>query len=130
LISLASAACAGHQKTADAGDLKAATSLAGSDTVDATPKELQTMAFPDFQQISAKLRGSLRLDEWQRILIAEALRRAEGRIPEAAEELGISRSTLYRKIEQSELNRETSIQDNPNIVTQPDAVTQTDLRTL
>ena len=82
------------------------------------------MAFPNFQQISAKLRGSLRLDEWQRILITEALRRAEGRIPEAAEELGISRSTLYRKIEQSELNRETSIQDDPSIIT------QTDLRTL
>ena len=113
-----------------AGDSKAAASLAGSDTVDATPEELQTMAFPNFQQISAKLRGSLRLDEWQRILIAEALRRADGRIPEAAEELGISRSTLYRKIEQSELNRETSNQDNPNLTTQTDAVTQTDLRTL
>jgi hypothetical protein len=124
LISLASAACAGHQKTTEAGDSKPAAALAGSDTVDATPEELQTMAFPNFQQISAKLRGSLRLDEWQRILITEALRRAEGRIPEAAEELGISRSTLYRKIEQSELNRETSIQDDPSIIT------QTDLRTL
>ncbi len=128
LISLASAACAGHQKTAD--DSKAAAPLAGSDTVDATPEELQTMAFPNFQQIAAKLRGSLRLDEWQRILIAEALRRAEGKIPEAAEELGISRSTLYRKIEQSDLNRETSSQENPSITTQTDSVTQTDSRTL
>ena len=98
-------------------------SLAGVDTVDATPEELQTMAFPNFQQISAKLKGSLRLDEWQKILITEALRRAEGKIPDAAEELGISRATLHRKLEQFELNRETFIQDDPN------NVTQTDLRT-
>jgi hypothetical protein len=123
LISLASAACAGHQKATADGESKALVSLAGVDTVDATPEELQTMAFPNFQQISAKLKGSLRLDEWQKILITEALRRAEGRIPDAAEELGISRATLYRKLEQFELNRETFIQDDPN------NVTQTDLRT-
>ena len=103
LISLASAACVGHRGTATSGSLKPTASL---DTVDATPEELQTMAFPDFQQISESLRGSLRLDEWQKILITEALRRTKGKIPEAAEELGISRATLYRKIEQLALNRD------------------------
>ncbi|HAU49149.1 MAG TPA: hypothetical protein DCW57_08735, partial [Planctomycetaceae bacterium] len=38
--------------------------------------------------------------------------------PEAAEELGISRATLYRKIEQFDLNRETFIRDDSNNVTQ------------
>ena len=70
------------------------------------------MAFPDFQQISESLRGSLRLDEWQKILITEALRRTKGKIPEAAEELGISRATLYRKIEQLALNRDAFICDD------------------
>ena len=77
-----------------------------------------SLLFLNFQQISENLRGSLRLDDWQKILIAEALRRTEGRIPEAAEELGISRATLYRKIEQFDLNRETFIRDDSNNVTQ------------
>ena len=117
LISLASAACAGHRRATESGK-PIPTPLAAVDTVDATPEELQTMAFPDFHQISENLRGSLRLDDWQKILIAEALRRTEGRIPEAAEELGISRATLYRKIEQFDLNRETFIRDDSNNVTQ------------
>ena len=117
LISLASAACAGHKRATESGK-PMPPPLAAVDTVDATPEELQTMAFPDFHQISENLRGSLRLDDWQKILIAEALRRTEGRIPEAAEELGISRATLYRKIEQFDLNRETFIRDDSNNVTQ------------
>jgi transcriptional regulator of acetoin/glycerol metabolism len=118
LISLASAACAGHRRATKSGQPKPVASLAGVDTVDATPEELQTMAFPDFQKISENLRGSLRLDDWQKILIAEALRRTEGRIPEAAEELGISRATLYRKIEHLDLNREAFIRDDSTNVTQ------------
>ncbi|MEC7293810.1 MAG: helix-turn-helix domain-containing protein, partial [Planctomycetota bacterium] len=72
----------------------------------AIPEEFQTMAVTDFQLISESLRGSLRLDECQKFLITEALRRTKGKIPEAAEELGISRATLYRKIEQLALNRD------------------------
>jgi len=34
------------------------------------------------------------------------LRRSDGRVPEAAEALGISRATLYRKLEQYGLSRE------------------------
>ena len=118
LISLASAACAGHRRAADPSEPRLLASLAAVDTVDASPEELQTMAFPDFQKILENLRGSLRLDDWQKILITEALRRAEGSIPEAAEELGISRATLYRKIEQLDLNREAFIRDESNNVTQ------------
>ncbi|MBS0209629.1 MAG: sigma 54-interacting transcriptional regulator [Planctomycetes bacterium] len=44
---------------------------------------------------------TLRLDDWERRLIAEALRRADQNIPEAAKLLGIGRATLYRKLDES-----------------------------
>ena len=43
--------------------------------------------------------STLRLEDWQRILVIEALRRTGGSVPNAAAELGISRATLYRKLE-------------------------------
>jgi hypothetical protein len=49
--------------------------------------------------------ASLRLDDWQRALIIEALRRCGGSVPAAASELGISRATLYRKLEAYGLTR-------------------------
>ena len=48
---------------------------------------------------------SLRLEDWERKLIAEALRRADGNVPEAARLLGIGRATLYRKIEEYGIER-------------------------
>ena len=49
--------------------------------------------------------GTLRLDDWQRILVIEALRRTGGSLPDAASELGISRTTLCRTLEQYGLRR-------------------------
>lgn len=43
--------------------------------------------------------ATLRLEDWQRVLVVEALRRCGGSVPNAAAELGISRATLYRKLE-------------------------------
>jgi len=43
--------------------------------------------------------ATLRLEDWQRVLVIEALRRCGGSVPNAAAELGISRATLYRKLE-------------------------------
>ncbi len=48
---------------------------------------------------------TLRLEDWQRVLVIEALRRAGGSVPNAAVELGISRATLYRKLEAYGLTR-------------------------
>lgn len=48
---------------------------------------------------------SLRLDEWEQRLIREALARAEGSVPEAARLLGLSRATLYRKLEEYGIGR-------------------------
>jgi Nif-specific regulatory protein len=39
------------------------------------------------------------------VLVIEALRRTGGSVPNAAAELGISRATLYRKLEQYGLAR-------------------------
>ncbi len=42
---------------------------------------------------------SLKLDQWQRMLVIEALRRTGGSVPNAAAELGISRAGLCRQLE-------------------------------
>ncbi len=52
--------------------------------------------------------GSLRLDDWQRALVSEALRRSDGSVPEAAAALGISRATLYRRLDAWGLSRDGS----------------------
>lgn len=58
--------------------------------------------------ISAKSAGkieSLKIDEWEKKLILEALARTKGVIPEAAKLLGIGRATLYRKVDQYGMDR-------------------------
>ena len=45
-------------------------------------------------------KDSLHLDHWQRRLIAEALRRTDGNISEAAKLLSVGRATLYRKLKE------------------------------
>jgi len=42
---------------------------------------------------------TLRIDHWERKLIIDALKRTSNSVPKAAELLGISRATLYRKID-------------------------------
>lgn len=49
--------------------------------------------------------STLRLEDWQKALVVEALRRTGGSVPTAAAELGISRATLYRKLEAYGLTR-------------------------
>jgi Nif-specific regulatory protein len=48
---------------------------------------------------------TLDLEQWERKLIVEALRRASGNVPDAAKLLGLGRATLYRKIEQYRVER-------------------------
>ena len=48
---------------------------------------------------------TLKMDFWERKLIREALRRADGSVPEAAKLLGLGRATIYRKIEQYGISR-------------------------
>ena len=46
----------------------------------------------------------IRLDELEAWAIAEAMRRTHGNKRQAAQLLGISRDTLYRKLEEAELH--------------------------
>lgn len=48
---------------------------------------------------------TLKIDHWERKLIGEALKRTSGSVPKAAELLGISRATLYRKIDEYGIER-------------------------
>jgi Nif-specific regulatory protein len=48
---------------------------------------------------------TLRIEDWERRLITEALTRSADNVPEAAKLLGIARATLYRKIEQYRIDR-------------------------
>ena len=58
------------------------------------------------QQVAALLEPvggemeSLKLKYWEKRLIAEALRRSGGNVPDAASLLGIGRATLYYKVKQ------------------------------
>jgi Nif-specific regulatory protein len=49
---------------------------------------------------------TLNIEHWEQRLIREALRRTRGNIPESSELLGISRATLYRKLEAYSIKRE------------------------
>ncbi len=49
---------------------------------------------------------TLNIEQWEQRLIQEALRRTRGNIPESSELLGISRATLYRKIDSYDIKRE------------------------
>ncbi len=48
---------------------------------------------------------TLRIDAWEKKLIDQALTRSSGSVPDAAKMLGISRATLYRKIEEYGISR-------------------------
>ncbi len=48
---------------------------------------------------------SLRIDVWEQRLIKEALKRTERNVPEAAKLLGLSRATLYRKLDEYQILR-------------------------
>ncbi len=48
---------------------------------------------------------TLRIDEWEKRLIRKALQRTGGNVPEAAQLLGISRATAYRKLSEYDIER-------------------------
>jgi len=48
---------------------------------------------------------TLRIDEWERRLIRKALQRTSGNVPEAAQLLGVSRATAYRKLTEYKIER-------------------------
>jgi hypothetical protein len=124
LASLASAACAGRAEDVGGGgdfdDDPASLHTVPLDPLQEVPEGTLTLSAEAAealvreprpgatdQRVGACVTGAstLRLDEWQRVLVIEALRRAGGSVPNAANELGISRATLYRKLEAFGLTR-------------------------
>jgi len=104
----------------DAADHSAGTTVAGhggllGGTIAVSEANLRLLAGWGGEQEPATARigsfvaetGTLKLEDWQRILVIEALRRTGGSVPSAAAELGISRATLYRKLELYGLTRES-----------------------
>ncbi len=65
------------------------------------------LLFESAEQAAApkvSMQGSLpSLDEAERNVIVECLRQAQGRVPEAARKLGVSRATLYRKLQKYQI---------------------------
>ncbi|MCA9150211.1 MAG: sigma 54-interacting transcriptional regulator [Planctomycetales bacterium] len=50
--------------------------------------------------------SSLKIADWERILIRDALLKTRGKVPEAARLLGIGRATLYRKLDEYGIDRD------------------------
>jgi two-component system, NtrC family, response regulator HydG len=65
--------------------------LASGDEIQATDLTLH--------ESKTEVFDTLNIEKWEKRLIQEAMRRTRGNIPEAAELLGISRATMYRKLE-------------------------------
>ncbi|MEZ6068748.1 MAG: sigma 54-interacting transcriptional regulator [Pirellulales bacterium] len=58
------------------------------------------------RDVSGDVFDSLRIEDWEKRLIVEALQRTRGSVPEAAKLLGIGRATLYRKIDEYGIPRD------------------------
>jgi len=57
---------------------------------------------------------TLRIDEWEKRLITEALNRTGDNVPDAAKLLGIGRATLYRKIKLMKIDLSSRQSDEIN----------------
>lgn len=80
--------------------MDSATVLAGGQAIEPADLALREAGGSPFD--------TLRIEDWEQRLIAEALHRTDGNVHEAAKLLGIGRATLYRKLEQYGIGREGS----------------------
>ena len=69
-----------------------------SATVLAISDEMKTSDLA-LHEMNAEFLDTLKIEDWEQRLIREAMKRANGSIPDASVMLGISRATLYRKLE-------------------------------
>jgi Nif-specific regulatory protein len=81
------------------GNVRQLRNVIDSAVVLATGDEIQ-LADLGLREAGGESFDSLELAAWERRLIQEALARAGQSVPEAAKLLGISRATLYRKVEE------------------------------
>ena len=72
-----------------------------ADDPEITPDDL------GIQDIGVSHLETLRLDVWEKKLIMRALQRVDGSVAEACKLLGVARATLYRKISEHDIDRQT-----------------------
>ena len=87
------------------GNVRQLRNLIDSAVVLATGDEIRATDIT-LHESKTEIYDTLNIEQWEQRLIQEALRRTKANIPEAADLLGISRATLYRKIETLGLNKD------------------------
>ena len=87
------------------GNVRQLRNVIDSAVVMANEKEITPSALALRDASGSDEIDSLKIEDWERKLIVEALGRTKGNIPEAAKLLGIGRATLYRKVEQYGIDR-------------------------
>jgi two-component system response regulator HydG len=80
------------------GNVRQLRNLIDSAVVLATGEEIRVTDIT-LHESKTEIYDTLNIEQWEQRLIQEALRRTKANMPEAAELLGISRATLYRKLE-------------------------------
>ena len=80
------------------GNVRQLRNIIDSAVVLATDDEIQASDLT-LHESKTEVFDTLNIEQWEKRLILEAMRRTRGSIPEAAELLGISRATMYRKLE-------------------------------
>ena len=86
------------------GNVRQLRNVVDSATVMAEGNEIQAMDLGIRDATDGEFE-TLRIDHWERKLIIDALKRTSNNVPKASELLGISRATLYRKIEEYGVER-------------------------
>ncbi len=80
------------------GNVRQLRNIVDSAIVLATADEIQASDLT-LHESKTEVFDTLNIEQWEKRLIQESMRRTRGNIPEAAELLGISRATMYRKLE-------------------------------
>jgi two-component system response regulator HydG len=88
------------------GNVRQLRNVIDSAVVLANGSEIKSSELSLHESLNEAELDSLNLEHWEEKLIREALRRTRGSIPEATELLGISRATMYRKLESYQIQRE------------------------
>ncbi|MCY2981826.1 MAG: sigma 54-interacting transcriptional regulator [Planctomycetota bacterium] len=87
------------------GNVRQLRNLIDSAVVLATGDEIRATDIT-LHESKTEIYDTLNIEQWEQRLIQEALRRTKANMPEAADLLGISRATLYRKLETFGLNKD------------------------
>jgi len=87
------------------GNVRQLRNLIDSAVVLATGDEIRATDIT-LHESKTEIYDTLNIEQWEQRLIQEALRRTKANMPEAADLLGISRATLYRKLESFGLNKD------------------------